>query len=303
MRECAVFIISLAILIQAISAADITTRSGKVLQNSIVIKADASTITIHHNGKLETFPLSDMPEEIQKLYHYDEKAAALAQKEREIAELKKALAEKTSTPAAPSATPEATPSPAAEEQPSPTPKRKKQAPPPTPSPTPEEKGPTLETIAADYLQDRAAAEAKYRNQRLDITGTVDSISKSLTKPGYFEVFLKSPDPRISFRLHCEFTTAYTGLRDKTGSVQTDFKIDVLDNGSRIAVQRTSKTYSTYYYYYDYNRRRVGSQKDPWTTIIAKGQTVKVQALCTGKTTAVDFTNCEFKDLKLPFFPN
>lgn len=160
---------------------------------------------------------------------------------------------------------------------------------------------TLEAMAAEYAADQRAADAKYRDVKITTTGVVERIEKDVHTPGQFNVYLKSPVPTVRFKLLCNFTTAYSGRRDKIGYQQTDFKIDLRDNGNSVAVQRvdTTKTYYGYYYYYG-RRRTIDRQSGGWVPIIAKGDTVKAAGLCRGKTIAVEFGNCEFIGLNLPF---
>lgn len=265
------------------------TRSGKVLKDVIFLMADKESVMIRHDGAtIEKWPLADMPEEVQKAYHFDAAKAAEAKKDREIEELKKQLAE-----AKKNATPAGTPRP------------------PMPTPTPAVSTPDydsslaggklvpLDVIAADYNANRPAAEAKYRGRRFKISGQIDRIDKDMA-PRVFNVFLKSTDGRTRFKLITEFESVYNSKRDKVGSLQTDFKIDLVD-GKMIGVQRTStlKGYYDYYYYYG-SRRTIDKNKSPFAPILTVGDQITVTATCGGKTVSIDFANCAYEGLKLPF---
>lgn len=244
----------------------------------------------HDGGTIEKWPLADMPEEVQKAYHYDAAKAAESKKDREIAELKRQLAEakKISAPASTPAPKMATPLPAVS----------------TPnydSALESGKLVPLDVIAADYNANRPAAEAKYRGKRFKISGQIDRIDKDMS-PHIFNVFLKSTDGRTRFKLITEFESAYNTKRDKVSYSQTDFKIDLVD-GKSIGVQKTATTKSGYYYDYYYyygSRRTIDKSKSAFAPILTVGDQITATATCGGKSVSIDFTNCEFDGLKLPF---
>jgi hypothetical protein len=159
----------------------------------------------------------------------------------------------------------------------------------------------LQTLVADYAANRGVADQKYRNRQMTISSTVESLEKETMKPGYFSIFLKSPDPKVRVKLIAEFASAFDFLRDKIGYRQSDVKFDLMDQNSRIAMQMTNTLKSSYYpydYYYNGNRRTIDKQKSEWLTVIARGQTVTVEAVCLGKSVSVDFGNCKFVGLEV-----
>ena len=130
---------------------------------------------------------------------------------------------------------------------------------------------------------------------------IDRIEKDMT-PNIFNIFLKSTDGRTRFKLVTEFDSAYNTKRNKVGYSQTDFKIDLVD-GKTIGVQKTATIKGGYYYdyYYYYGQRRtIDKDKSPFAPILTAGDPVTATVTCSGKSVSIDFTNCAFPDLKLPF---
>lgn len=247
---------------QVVDVPDVVTRSGKVLKGAVFIMADRDAVMVKHDGSIiEKLPLSDMPDHVQKMYHYVPARPAPAQ------------------------TPKAAPSP---------------APPPAAKDSPLQSGDLipLDTISADYMADRPAAEAKYRGKRFKITGTIVRIERDM-KPRLFDVFLSSTDGRTGFKLITDIGAEYFASRDKVGYAQTDFKVDLVD-GKMIGVQKTATTKGYDYYYYYGSRRTIDKNKSPWAPVLTVGDQITVTATCAGKSISVDFTNCVFEGLKLPF---
>ena len=69
--------LALALLCAALaSAADITLKDGRVLKDAVVLKQDASTITVRHAGGFTQVEKSKLPDELAAQYPIDEAAAA-----------------------------------------------------------------------------------------------------------------------------------------------------------------------------------------------------------------------------------
>lgn len=86
--------LALALLCAALaSAADITLKDGRVLEDAVVLKQDAGTITVRHSGGFTQFEKTKLPDDLATQYPVDE-AAAAQQRSAELASIRKRTAER-----------------------------------------------------------------------------------------------------------------------------------------------------------------------------------------------------------------
>ena len=73
------------------SAEDIALRDGRVLINAVVLKQDASTVTVRHSGGFSQIEKSKLPDDLAEKYPIDEEAAEVQHK-AEIERVKQVIA-------------------------------------------------------------------------------------------------------------------------------------------------------------------------------------------------------------------
>jgi len=146
-------------------------------------------------------------------------------------------------------------------------------------------------LAVDFKDDPKAANLRYFGKRLTITGEIARITPSDNPANVAFVYLNTGNGLPGIKVELNRMKSYTA-KTTSGFYYTEkngFELRV-NNNSTLEVRSHETHTSTHPYYYNHS----SVQNGDWCPVITKGEVIKIQGTCKGRSVDVILSNSDLE---------